>query len=383
MLFIYQLCITASLLVFFGILVKNLFDVRPLPKHPVFSIQPLVSVLVPARNEEKNIRACIESLAKQTYSNFELIVLDDKSEDATGKILAGLQTQYPKLKVIHGTTLPDGWLGKCFACHNLYKASTGELLLFTDADTIHAPNALSSSVQALNDTKADMLSIVAYQIMHTLGERLVIPMIPFLIMCFLPMKFIWTKRDEKYAFSNGQFMLFRRSMYERIGGHEAVRTAIVEDVWLCKAVKRAGGKVVVMNGTDEVRCRMYQGFDEVWNGFSKNLFAGLSYSVASVVAIDVFFVAVYLLPYCFLLVALVTQTFSIGLFWLPLVQIVLAIFTRALIAWRFKMPVLDSLCHAATIGLTIGISINSVRWIKSGKGSLWKGRRYDFSKVSG
>lgn len=379
---IYQLFVLGCLLVFLGILLKNLIDVKSLPRRQTGlpNQAPLVSVLVPARNEAHNIERCVRSLLAQTYPNIEILVLNDNSEDGTGEILAALAGEDARLKVLSGSQLPQGWLGKCWACHQLSRRAEGQFLCFTDADTIHEPKSLERAVLALQKDGADLLTLITGQVLGSFWEKVIVPLVHFSVLCYLPVKFVWTKSSNAFVFANGQFMLFTREMYERIGGHEAVKSALVEDVWLCKAVKAAGGKPMVFSGVDTVRCRMYRDLREILHGFSKNLFAGLGYSLFAIIMVCAVSLMVYILPIGFLIYALVQGNFSNELFLLPVVQLALAILMRLLIAVRFKLSLPESFLHGLSIAMFIGIAFNSVRWIKSGKGALWKGRRYDFSK---
>jgi Glycosyltransferases, probably involved in cell wall biogenesis len=161
MLLYYQIFILACLLVFFGILVKNLFDLHFFSRAA--TAFPSVSILVPARNEAHNIERCVTSLLEQDYPCFEVLVLNDHSTDNTGEILARLQCRDARLKVLNGKDLPHGWLGKAWACQQLSEAATGELLLFTDADTVHRPDAVRRAVATLLSTQSDMLTAVPYQ----------------------------------------------------------------------------------------------------------------------------------------------------------------------------------------------------------------------------
>lgn len=380
---IYQLFVLGCLLVFLGILLKNLFDVKTLPREGVQASPnraPLVSILVPARNEAHNIEQCVRSLFAQTYPNVEILVLNDNSEDETGEILARLAAEDARLKVLSGTALQEGWLGKCWACHQLSQRAKGQLLCFTDADTFHEPRSLERAIAALEQNNADLLTLLTGQVLGSFWEKVIVPLVHFSVLCYLPVKFVWTKSSQAFVFANGQFMLFARSMYERIGGHEAVKAALVEDVWLCKAVKAAGGKPMVFSGVDTVSCRMYRDLREILHGFSKNLFAGLGYSLFAVLMVCAVSFMAYILPLGFLGYAFFNGNFSIDLFWLPALHLAMAILMRILIAARFKLSLPESFLHGLSMVMFIGIAFNSVRWIKSGKGALWKGRRYDFSK---
>ncbi|NTV17690.1 MAG: glycosyltransferase, partial [Chlorobiaceae bacterium] len=284
MLFIYQIAVLLSLLVFLGILLRNLIDLPGLPGN-VPHAGPLVSVLVPARNEELNIERCVRSLLRQNYAPFEILVLDDGSTDATPELLGRLvKESNGQLRVLQGEPLPEGWHGKSWACSQLGHLAKGELLLFTDADTMHAPDSLHRTVGAMQESGADMLSLMPHQELYSFWEKLVVPLVHVILMCYLPIGLVRKSRNPAFCFANGQFILFRREFYDRIHGHEAVRNALVEDVWLCKAVKKAGGSVVAFNGSDVVSCRMYRNFKEIWEGFSKNLYAALGYSTTGLFA---------------------------------------------------------------------------------------------------
>ncbi|MGQ9806805.1 MAG: glycosyltransferase [Chlorobiales bacterium] len=378
---LYQVFITACLFVLFGILLLNLVDVKRLSSGASGGAYPSVSILVPARNEARSIEACVRSLCTQSYPKFEVIVLNDHSTDKTGEILSRLESEFAMLRTMSGKDLPHGWVGKCWACFQLSQAAKGELLLFTDADTVHSPDALRRAVRSLEETRADMLSLVPYQTLGSFWEQVIVPLVHFLIMCFLPMRMIWNSRNEAFSFANGQFILFQRAMYEQIGGHEAVKSNIVEDVWFVKAVKRAGGKVMVFNGVDAVRCRMYHGLAEAFRGFSKNLFAGLGYNSYAMIAVCMVMFLWFLMPIVFVLYAILIGVFSFELFWLSVLQIFLAVLMRVAIAIKFRLNLLYSFLHGLSVAMFIGIALNSMRWVYFSGGAEWKGRQYNFSKA--
>ena len=377
----YQLIITCCLLAFLGILLWNMRELPSLPKHKPEAGSPLVSVLVPARNEENNIERCITSLLCQNYENYELIVLNDNSSDSTGKILETLAHLDDRslLRIIDGKPLPTDWHGKAWACNQLGDAAKGEFLLFTDADTSHSPDSLSRAVAAMQESGADMLSMTPRQEMKSFWEKLIVPLIYFILLCYLPLRLVRTKPAPSLCFANGQFLMFRRKMYRSIGGHCAVSSDLVEDVWLCKAVKRNAGKVLIYNGMETVNCRMYQNFSEVWQGFSKNLFAGLGYNAPLLLSLMIITVLVYIAPYGFLIRSAAQADFSPVYFWLPLVQVLIAMTGRLLIAGRFSQPLSGALLHVFSQVVLLGIAANSFYLVTFGRGSQWKGRRYNFS----
>jgi chlorobactene glucosyltransferase len=237
---------------------------------------PFVSVVVPARNERLNIERCLRSLTASRYPEFEVVVIDDRSEDETAARAAAVPAGNARdLRVIRGAELPEGWLGKPWACHQGADAARGELLLFTDADTTHAPDLLGRAVAGLREERADLLTVVGRQLMETFWERLVQPHI-FLMMLFRFPSFEDTARNRRWrdAIANGQFMLFPRRPYDLIGGHAAVRDEVAEDLVFAQHVKRAGLALRIRGAEDDLATRMYRSLGDLVAGWSKNLFVG-------------------------------------------------------------------------------------------------------------
>ncbi|MEP6896024.1 MAG: glycosyltransferase family 2 protein, partial [Chloroflexota bacterium] len=222
------------------IAVLNYFSIPSLGDFPAAQNFPRVSILIPARNEEVNIKACIGSLLEQNYPDFEVVALDDSSTDGTSAILEELAQHDARLQVFHGKSLPSGWLGKHWACHQLSQQATGKLILFTDADTRHAPNTLHDSVSALLDQHADLVTAFPREEMLTWGERFTVPILSFSIFCFFPILLAEKLRLPSLSVTIGQFMLFRRSAFDAIGGYEAVRSDLVDDIRLGRNIIRHG-----------------------------------------------------------------------------------------------------------------------------------------------
>lgn len=235
-----------------------------------------VSVIIPARNEALNIEACVRSITESTYPDFEVIVVDDRSEDDTATIARDIPPgNATKLTVLDGRALPDGWLGKPWACQQGAEVATGDVVLFTDADTTHEPDLLARAVRGAAEDGADLFTVVGRQLMESFWERLVQPQI-FMTMLFRFPNFERTARNDRWrdAIANGQFMLFRRGAYEAIGGHECVRDEVVEDLALAQHVKRAGLQLRVRSAERALATRMYRSLGDLLEGWTKNIVLG-------------------------------------------------------------------------------------------------------------
>lgn len=335
---------------------------------------PFVSVLIPARNEEKNIRQCTESILKQDYPRFEVIVLDDNSEDSTMKILSELSLKYDNLKVTKGMELPEGWSGKNFACHQLFKQSGGDYLLFTDADTVHRNDSLKKAVTRSISRNADLYSLIPDLTLKTFSEKFIMPGLHFTAFTLLPYYLAENYSNPAFAMGSGPFMLFKRESYEKIGGHEAVKKELVEDVKLAKNIKKHRLKVVVNKGLDVLSCRMYDSFGDIWNGFSKNIFPGMNYSTVMLFSVFGFYLLVFFVPFAALFAGIVSGNNHLVLN--SAYQVFLLLLMRLLINLSFRLNFISILLHPVSIFIISLIAFNSWKWNVLGKGSRWKGRTY-------
>jgi chlorobactene glucosyltransferase len=252
-------------------------DTKSLAEYPASppGEAPLVSVIVPARNEARNIAACVRSILGATWPRFELIVVDDHSTDGTGNLARAAASADPRVTVIDNPGLPAGWFGKQWACHNGARAARGSVLLFTDADTRHAPELLTRSMNAMRERRADLFTVAGTQTMGTFWERLLQPQVFGMLLA----RFGGTERVSRSGnpygkIANGQFILVRRDVYDRAGGHEAVRAHVAEDLRLAQEWTRLGYSVQMVAGFDQMTTRMYEGFGELWRGWGKNIWAG-------------------------------------------------------------------------------------------------------------
>ncbi|MGH9435194.1 MAG: glycosyltransferase, partial [Terriglobia bacterium] len=229
-----------------------------------------VSVIIPARDEESNIEAVVRSLAPQSAVR-EIIVVDDQSRDRTPQILARLAAEFAALRILRLDNLPSGWLGKPHAAAEGAKLARGDWLLFTDADTRHRRGSVALLLERAESSGAAMLSISPAQRMETWWEKAVIPLVYIQLARLFRFEEVNDPRSPAAA-ANGQYILIRRGVYDSIGGFEAVRSEVLEDVELARRVKSTGAKILFLPGADWVETRMYRAFGEMWRGWTKNLF---------------------------------------------------------------------------------------------------------------
>ncbi len=237
---------------------------------------PLISVVVPARNEARDIETCVRSITASAWPAFEVIVVDDRSEDATAEIARSVPSgNARRVVIVDGGDLPPGWLGKPWACHQGYAEARGELLLFTDADTTHAPDLLERAVRGRESEDADLLTVVGRQLMESFWERLVQPHVFFhMLLRFPDFERVADNDNWRDAIANGQFLLFTREAYEGIDGHRSVKDEVVEDLALAQVVKRAGLRLRIRSAEGSLATRMYRSLGEIVQGWSKNLLMG-------------------------------------------------------------------------------------------------------------
>lgn len=366
-----------SILIFESIILlvmfSNLRVVRRLGDFPDPTHWPSVSVLVPARNEENNIESCVQSLLNQDYPNLQIWVLDDHSTDNTWQILTRLAACNSQLKILKGESLPPGWLGKHWACHQLAQAVDTDLLLFTDADTRHHPATVRKSVSALTADQLDMLTALPREEVITWGEKLIVPLISWSIFTFVPLWLAYRLPYSILSAAIGQFMLFRREAYRQIGGHEAVRQHAVDDLALGRRIKVHRLRWRLLDGTQHVYCRMYRNFGEVYEGISKNLFAAFEYGVPQFLFVWNWLGFVFWMPLLILLLPLFGWPIGPLPIALALTAVGLALFLWGIHHLRFGYPWYLALLYPITILLAVTIAIRSMALALTNR-ATWKGR---------
>lgn len=366
-----------GIVVFLGVLLlvtlSNLLTLKRLGRYPLPQRFPRVSILLPARNEEANIRQCVSSLLSQDYSDFEVLVLNDGSTDRTGEVLAELSLKDKRLRVLSGFPLPEGWLGKNWACQQLAKAATGELLLFTDADTVHHPQALRNGVAAMLAEGAHLMSGFLKQRLITWGEKLIVPPIFWCFFSFFPLFLAQKIRAPGLSLTNGQWMLFQRSAYQAVGGHSAVRESPIDDIMLGRRIKAKGFRWLVVDAGNYISCRMYSGFWAGVEGFTKNLFAVFDFRLAEYLFVWLWILVVALEPLfvCVLWpLGLAPSFFSL---WPALLGVgeMLALWAIAIARLRFPLGLM--FLYSVSILLLVLVAFRSLLWTATGR-ARWKGR---------
>jgi len=333
---------------------------------------PMISICIPARNEEFRLGPCLESFLLPHYPNYEVLVLDDQSTDGTYSLAKGFSKKNKRFKILKGKPLPKGWVGKPWACHQLSLAARGEWIFFTDADTWHHPDMLIRTLRAAETFKADLVSCFTRQETVTWMEKLIIPVMIFCLISFLPARWVVCNDSffSRFAGAGGQFLFFRRTAYEAIGGHFSVREQIVEDLNIGRRLVQEGFKLVILDGTELSWCRMYRSTREVWEGFSKNFFPAFGFSIPRALGGYFFLLAVGLLPFVLLVF---TKPGSL-LFESALAIVFIQLALRLNHAWRYHLPILSAVLHPIGCSIFVLIGFNSMKWYLGKNGGVWKNR---------
>lgn len=356
------------------IFLSNWLILRRLKDNGRSANPPRVSILVPARNEANNIDMCVRSLLAQRYPDFEVLVLDDHSTDETWSILTGLADEDSRLQLVKGQPLPDDWMGKHWACHQLARRAKGDLLLFTDADTRHHPEALADAVAALQSEQADLLTALPRQEVITWGERLVVPLIPWSIGAFVPLALAYRLPWPALAVGVGQFMLFKRQAYDAIGGYEAVKQHVVDDITLARRMKASGLRWRLADGSQRVYCRMYQNFEQVREGLSKNLFGAFNNNAPFFIFVWAWLAIVFVGPPLLLILGLVGLPLPPAVKILSALAIGLALLLWGTVYGQFRLPLYLTFLYPLTIMLAVYLAARSLILSLTGQ-TTWKGRR--------
>ncbi len=371
---IIHIIILVTLSLIFINLVNNLLHFRKLniKKGKLLKTGEKISILIPCRNEENNIGRCLDSLLTQTYNNFTITVLDDMSEDNTYSIVKEYEKKYPdKIKLLRGKPLPEGWTGKNWACHQLFKQAEGEWLLFIDADTRHGKNSISYAYSIAKRFKSDLVSYIPYLENISLAEKIVLPVIHFAFYLFFPFYLINKLEDKRLGLALGPFILIKRHKYIESGGHFIKPHEIVDDVSLARRVKEKGGKIYMIEGKKHFRVRFYSNLSEIWHGFSKNSIGAFGYS-------SVFMLIFLLLAYIIFLHPLVGFLFKpeFSLKNPYFVEYGFIMFLRLIIYIKTGQGLLSIIFHPFMMIFSLLFALNSILKKITQRNVVWKERKY-------
>jgi len=358
----------------------NMRSLRKLSDYTKISAYPRISVLIPARNEDQNIGLCVRSLLEQDYRNFQVIVLNDNSTDRTSEILEAIRRKDKRLQIIQGKPLPPDWLGKHWACHQLYQAADGEYLMFTDSDTVHTPQTLTNAVAAMIEEKADMISIIPRHILGSFSEKLIMPFFALGVFAVIPMLSRFRPRSITLQSSSGKLMMFRHRAYEYSGGFEGIRQNVLDDLELPQKIQAAGFRYRLFDGTNNVSCRMYHNFSEVHEGLTKNMFASYQYNVPLFILTWVWILFAAWAPIITLLVYKIPEyppTLAHGLAAISIIGVLLL---WAVYYQRFKLPIYMVFLYPVSIIFMGTISTSSMILTLSGR-ATWKDRKMPTRKM--
>ena len=267
--------LTAAVILFYLliriIVVLYNYAIQPYLIRLVPENNPLISILVPARNEEANIGTLLRLLSVQNYNHLEVLVYDDQSEDKTAEIITRFSEKDQRIALIQGEKVPEGWLGKNHACHQLAKASKGDYLMFMDADVLPEAHLVSAAAGYMQTKKAGLLSIFPHQVKKTAGEVLTVSLMYDILLTLLPLAFVRKSRRPVFSGANGQFMLFERSVYMEHLPHWWKKDQAVEDIAIMQLFKKFNIPCITLLGGEDIACRMYNNGGEAVRGFAKNV----------------------------------------------------------------------------------------------------------------
>lgn len=367
------------------VLLRNRISFSPLASEETSpDSTPLISVCVPARNEEKNLERVLNTILGQSYSNIELLVLDDFSTDATPNIIEQFRQDNPGvITAVSASAKPNGWLGKPWACQQLADHAKGQYLLFLDADTALRAGMVHQMLNAFSNYDLDMITVWPEQELGSFWEKTVVPLIYYALVTLLPAIYVYRSprwlpsflRNQfaaRFAAACGQCVGFTRDAYETIGGHQAVKNEVVEDVALSKNAKENGLSLRMFTGVDSISCRMYRSETEIFNGLRKNFFAGFNRSIPLFIFMAVVHLLVFVLPFFAFPFAIYLS--DPALLFVSAGSVTLILFHRFILAVWFRWNPIYGFLHPLAVLWYQRLGFYSVLDYLRGKKVLWKGR---------
>jgi|SRR6185436_10248425 len=354
---------------------RTILNLRLVPRLRVRQPRafPLVSVIIPARDEERDIERSVRAMLAQTYPALEVIVVNDRSTDGTGAILERLASEDGRLVVLSGSEPPPGWLGKPAALHQGSLRARGELLLFVDADVVYAPDAVAAAVAYIEERGAPMITLLPHFEMRGFWEHVAMPNLPLFGFTMIPLWLVNRTRTPFLGLGGGAGNLVRREDYVTAGGHEALKAAVVDDVGLGRLFRSRGFRTEVVLANELVSVRMYHGLGEIVRGFTKNMFSVLGRSYGLALVFLVLGAIFHLLPYA---LALTGDRIAIA-------TVLVIALTRSILFLALRCFRLDNalLGQPLMVGVWGWILLRSLWFTGIRRRLEWRGRRYDASRT--
>ena len=323
---------------------------------------PKVSILIPARNEAKNIGVLLASILNQQYQNLEVIVYDDLSEDTTAMVVNDFHKMDDRIRLISGTDLPSGWLGKNHACHQLSKSASVDYFLFLDADVTLGPTLIGDAVAHMERHQLHLLSIFPQQVMKTWGEKISVPIMNWILVSLLPLVLTRKSRLPAFSAANGQHMLFRGDIYKQYAFHERFKNKAVEDILIARFMKEQRLRIHTLLSKGQIKCRMYGGLPDALQGFSKNVLAFFGNNTLLAVAI------VLITSFGFIPVWMSMGTTA------AVVYLLAALLLRFLVSIASRQSIFENLLTAPVQQIVFSFMVAKAIYNRSKKRNSWKGR---------
>ncbi|MGA2158436.1 MAG: glycosyltransferase [Dehalococcoidia bacterium] len=379
---IYQLLVLAGLVIFLINLLLNLLTLkRPSQKAGLPAIPPLVSVLIPARNEEKNIVNCLTSVLKQDYPNFEVLVIDDNSTDRTYEIVSKIAEADPRVRLYAGKPLPADWAGKPYACFQIAQHAKGDWFLFLDADTICESHMIRGTLKIAIKHRVALLSGFPRQKLMGLTQKIVLPVLfYFAQMAWFPLWLFHTSQKPMPTMIIGQFILFNKDDYWRIGGHEAVKSRIMEDVWFGLEMSGHGGRTLAVDLSKTLTTEMYSNLAAMTEGCMKWFYSVAALSplalVGFVCAAYIFLLAPFYWAYVGPVDALVNSAQLTELSLIIAAQVLVILLMRVITDQYFRGSSISFIFHPLGVAFLIFAVVVGASRRALGAGVAWKDRVY-------
>ncbi len=368
------------------VFLRNRFELTNLIyQKPDSSFTKKISVCIPARNEEAVIGKLLESVCTQKHGNFEILVLDDNSEDRTAEIIKRYSEKFPGLvRKIDGAPKPEDWLGKPWACNQLGKTATGNIILFLDADTELYDQFLEKLEATFKKYNLDMLTVWPEQIMRGFWQQSAMPLVYYALLTLLPSiyvyrkprwmpSFVYKRFSDTFAAACGQCVAFTKQAYSEISGHESVKSEIVEDVELAREIKNKGLILRMFSGVGSIRCDMYQSSKEMFQGFRKNFLAGFNYSIPKFLSAALIHIIVFIIPFYSIIHAWIFRYAEI--FFMAAGVISLVLLHRLILAVWFRWNPIYAFTHPIGVLWFQWLGMVKIYDYLTGNKVLWKGRK--------